>query len=466
MKAFTKELVQLALAINPEKIPATTLDTIRLLVLDGLSALFSGLSHPTTKILKRYFKDSLAPGGLPLPRRDIAHSAADSAFIYGAAIHVLDYEPMFHPPTHAVSPVLGALLALGLAESQESLSLMNKHQLFLKAFAAGIQLQADLRKGSEQGDAIARDSKNFFPFQRQGFHPPGTVGVMGSALAASIWLGLSEEETCIALGMATSRAGGASGNIGFSTKSTHSANAARAGIECALLAKLGITANHRTFEAGGGWAEIFGGENFDHEQLLKGMSNLDCFTHPGFAFKKWPAHTAMQVTIQTALALHVPNTLFDGTVHITAPVFNYCDRPFPKSSDECRFSFQFNAVQAILDGKVTADSYTEKQLARTDIQHLLNRTTLTMLPEIPPTFTDMAIHIHLSDGRSAYGDQWPGHWKNPADYDTISKKFLSCSEGYFSKAEQYQITHAIFSNEMPIDAASLFLSLLKANVDA
>ena len=53
MKAFTKELVQLALAINPEKIPATTLDTIRLLVLDGLSALFSGLSHPTTKILNR-----------------------------------------------------------------------------------------------------------------------------------------------------------------------------------------------------------------------------------------------------------------------------------------------------------------------------------------------------------------------------------------------------------------------------
>jgi aconitate decarboxylase len=232
---------------------------------------------------------------------------------------------------------------------------------------------------------------------------------MGSALASSIWLGLNEDETCMALGMAASRACGIAANIGTATKATHSGNAARAGLECALLIKSGFTASRDTFAEPGGWGEVFGGEAFDVHSLVEGIKSMRCFTRPGFAFKRWPAHTAMQVAIDAALQLHQPHNNFCGELVIETPVFPYCNRPNPQSTDECRFSFQFNVVQALLDGKVDAQSFSESQLQRSDIKDLLTKTRLNLDRQIPADFTQMEVRIMLSDGRKAQSKTWSGH---------------------------------------------------------
>ena len=67
--------------------------------------------------------------------------------------------------------------------------------------------------------------------------PPGVVGPIGAAVAASHLLGLDAAHIAHAIGIASSRCGGLFANVGTMTKSTHCGYAAALGLEAALLAE-------------------------------------------------------------------------------------------------------------------------------------------------------------------------------------------------------------------------------------
>jgi aconitate decarboxylase len=413
------------------------LQVVQALFQDGWGVLFAGLSHPNVSILREHVASLGSQGVTPiLGSRDpqSGHpsvcwsSPQEAAFVFGTAIHVLDFEPMFDPPTHVVSPVLGALATLiHLPQVQP-----RSGREVLAAFAAGIQLQADLRRATLGADESARTTseKKHFPFQKQGFHPPGIVGPMGSALCSALLLGLDENQTRHALGIAASRASGVSANIGTMTKATHCGNAARAGVESALLAQRGFTASMDVLDAPSGWGEVFGGAtqgDFDAHQLIEGMKTLRCFQSPGFAFKKWPAHTAMQVAIAAAIPLYDPSRSLPEKILIEAPDYRYCDRPFPKDTDESRFSLQHSVAQAILDGEVSFASYTSDRVFRPQLRALLERIQLRFSSELSTAFPRMEIRVTTSDGRMSSSDRWPGHWKSPMSEQERDQKFLACA---------------------------------------
>ncbi len=344
----TLKIIDSALKADLEHVDPEILLRAKQLIRDGIGVMLLGLEHETIRVLATYFRDIETRNGVDVLYHKINASPTNAAYIYGCATHSMDFEPMFLPPTHAVSPVLSPLIALIQEGKGNGLS-------FLKAFIVGIQLEADLRKAAKRADAHAASKEHHFPFDKHGFHPPGTVGPLGSALASSIMLELDRNTTAMALGHAASRSSGISGNIGTMTKATHCGNAARSGLESALLVDKGITASTDIIECQSGWAQVFAGREFDMPSLHTGMDNLNCFTSPGFAFKKWPAHTAMQVAIDAALKLTFSENTPDR-IDIRAPLFKYCDRAFPRDSDEARFSFQYNVVLAILEGEINNES--------------------------------------------------------------------------------------------------------------
>ena len=118
-----------------------------------------------------------------------------------------------------------------------------------------------------------------------GFHKPGVSGLMGAVTASSILLQLSKPDFLNAIGIGGSRAGSISTNTGTMTKSSHSGHAARMGIECATLAKLGWTANRDMFGKGGFFELFYGKENIDLELFLKDFANPFRMINPGVGFK-------------------------------------------------------------------------------------------------------------------------------------------------------------------------------------
>ena len=116
---------------------------------------------------------------------------------------------------------------------------------------------------------------------------------------------------------------------------------------------------------------------------------------------------------------------------IVSPVMNYVDRPQPVTGLAGKFSLQYTAAAAILDGKVGIDTFTDERRFRADMVELLGKITLIQDESIVGDFHHMhiAIEADLTDGShvSAICRQPKGSWGvpplTPADH---REKLLDC----------------------------------------
>ena len=276
---------------------------------------------------------------------------------------------------------------LALAEARET----NGREV-LTALVKGLEMQGWICQASGQFEARTLQ-----------FHPPGAAGSLGAAVAAGHILRLDPDRLAHAVGIAASRAGGLMANAGTMTKSTHCGHAAALGLESALLAARGFTANVAVFEAAQGYVPALYDDGFNVEEMLGFGRAPFRVVEPGYAIKMFPSQFGIHFGITAALELHP--AIADATairrVLLTAPVMAYVNRPRPKTGLEGKFSLQYTAASALLDGKVGIRTFTDARLARADMQDLLARFEVRLDPAIPGRFEDMHVllRVELDGGR-------------------------------------------------------------------
>jgi len=391
-----------------EKIAATTDGDIgeaataaaRRLVLDGIAVAVAGArSEEAIGILARHLRAQEAKPVASALGLGFGLAPVDAALLNGAAMHVLDFEPMWNPATHALSPTLPPILALAEATGASGRAVAT-------ALVKGIEIQGWIRQASGHTE-----------YKVHTFHPPGMVGPIGAAVAAGHLLGLDAGRLAHAIGIATSRAGGLISNIGTMTKSSHCGYAGALGLEAAMLAAGGFTANVNAFDAPQGYAEAFLPETFDKTQLLRYGPPFRV-VEPGFAIKMFPSQFSSHYVITAGLQAQKQIGGAEITaVRLTAPVMPYVDRPMPKAGLEGKFSLQYTLASALLDGAVRISTFTDSRLAKADMQALLPKITVTMRPEIPTIFAGryVEVEVDLSDGRTLRErcDRPRGAWGGP-----------------------------------------------------
>ncbi len=375
-----------------QKIVATTWDSLtpeaiaaaKRLVLDGLAIALAGTEEEAIRILADHYRGFGAREDATAIGFGFRTAPTLAAALNGAAMHVLDFEPMWTPSNHALSTNLPAILAL--AEIRE----VSGRDL-ITALVKGIELQTWIRHAGrvyEHGGVK--------------FHPPGLTGPMGSAVAAGHVLGLSAEQQAHALGMASSRCGTVHANIGSMTKSTHCGLAAMHGLESALLASRGFTANPEPFDSHNGYARQMFGESFEPADLLN-FGPPFRIVQPGYAMKMFPSQygTHFAITAGMTLKPEVPDPSLIRAVRLTTPVMQYVNRPHPATGLEGKFSLQYTFASGLLRGGARIDTFTDQEIARPDMVALLDRITMTMSPDIPARFDRMWLEaeVELTDGR-------------------------------------------------------------------
>ncbi|CAN5602653.1 MmgE/PrpD family protein [soil metagenome] len=156
----------------------------------------------------------------------------DAVVMNALLIHGLDFDDT-HPRgvVHATTSVLPA--SLGLAT---------------RLGASGADLLAAYVLGMETTTRIASVAKG--GFHQVGFHPTGLIGAFGCTLSAARLLGLSEEKTVQAQGIALSLASGSLEFLedGAGTKRLHPGWAASSGITAATLARHGFIGPRAAYE--------------------------------------------------------------------------------------------------------------------------------------------------------------------------------------------------------------------------
>jgi aconitate decarboxylase len=307
-----------------------------------------------------------------------------AALLNATSMHVLDFEPMWTPATHALSPALAPVLALA-----ESIGAGGREALV--ALIKGIEIQGWIRRAS--GHVESRDLR---------FHPPGMVGPIGAAVAAAHLLRLDAKQTAHAIGIASSRCGSLTSNTGTMTKSTHCGYAASLGLEAALLAASGFTGDEEAFDGPRGYVAAFLPAHFDRELLLS-FGPPFRLVDPGYTLKIFPCKFTTHYGITAGLAARprIPSPDAIRAVRMLAPFVPTGDRPHPATGLEGKFSVQYTLAAALLDGDVTLSSFSDARLAQPDMRALLDKITVTMTPDITTEYNTgryVELEVELADG--------------------------------------------------------------------
>jgi 2-methylcitrate dehydratase PrpD len=408
----TARLAEKICAINYDFLDATTIETVKRLVADGIAVAIAGSVEEPPAIVAGYARDLAAAPLATVWGFGFKTTPYYAAYANAVSMHVLDFEPMSNPPTHAVSPTVPAALAIAEAQHADGRDIIT-------ACAKGFEMQGRvLLAGNPERGSLP-------------FHTPGVVGLMGSAVAASHILGLNPAQLAHALGIAGSRCSGLSANTGSMVKCTHCGNAAAAGLEAGLLASRGFTAHPNILEAPHGYVATFFPAHFDYDALFKFGEPFRC-VDPGMAIKFYPSKYPTHFAITAALEVRpeIPDPAAIRKIRIVTPEIVDANRPQPRVGLEGKFSFQYTVAAALLDGKIGIDSFTDDRRFRADMVRLLDITEVVYDKSIPKDTRKMQVEVEvtLADGtkRSRICRKPPGTWGIPVNHEQHRAKIRDC----------------------------------------
>jgi aconitate decarboxylase len=381
--SVTAELCHRIVATTYDSLTPEAISAARRLVLDGIAIALAGTEEDAIQILAAHYRAMEARGDATALGLGFRTAPTMAAALNGASMHVLDFEPMWTPSNHALSTTLPAILALSETRPVSGRDV-------IAALVKGIELQGWIRHAGHQYETGGLH-----------FHPPALVGPMGSAVAGGHVLGLDATQMANALGLASSRCGGMAANIGTMTKSTHCGQAAMLGLEAAMLASHGFTANPEPFEAFNGYGRMMFGETFVAQDLLN-FGPPYRIVQPGYAIKMFPSQFGTHFAITAGLTLHpqIPDPAAIRAVTLTIPVMQYVNRPRPDTGLSGKFSMQYTFASALLRGAVKIDTFADERVNDPDIVALLSKIAMNLSPDIPARFDKMHVEarVELADG--------------------------------------------------------------------
>jgi 2-methylcitrate dehydratase PrpD len=227
---IARELAAFCCQIGTARLPPAVEARARLCVADHLHAAMHGSQSDTSDLLRRYLKwpDSPPSGAI----------GAELAALYQGAVSAVHEIDDVHQDTslHPGSAVIAAAMSAAPEASAPGLRL-------LVAVAAGYEVAVRL--------SIAAGNRHY-----HFFHATATCGAVGAAAAASLVMGLSEEQITHALGIAITSASGLWEGINAEAvmmKHLHPGFAAERGVRAANLARLGLRAAEQSFEGDKGF---------------------------------------------------------------------------------------------------------------------------------------------------------------------------------------------------------------------
>lgn len=315
--------------------------------IDTFACIVCGSAEPSALWIRNYIAGmSASHGSRILFDENLQVNPAAAALYYGFCAHNCDADDLSkNLAGHPSAVVLPVILALGTMRDSSGIQC-------LRAYIAGVETASAIGKGFLGGCFST------------GWNQTTVLGIFGAVAAASVLMGLSEEEIVAALGIAASEASGLKVNYGSSAKDVSVGNASAKAIFAAELAKDGIRANPDSLGAASGlFRTLAPSANLDaiNDALTHGDSD---FLYPGIILKPYPACRGIHNGIDGALALRAqyaisPEEIQTVTCLVQDTVIESNRYPIPNKPTEAKFSLGYCIALALLHGAVTAADFSD-----------------------------------------------------------------------------------------------------------
>jgi 2-methylcitrate dehydratase PrpD len=390
----TLELAAFASGLTYERLSEPVRREARRCLLDFLGTALGGSPQPVVDIMLRAAAVWQSAPQATVLGRNSKVDLLTAALVNGAMAHVHDFDDTHLASiVHPTSPLWPAILAL--AEVRGGVS----GERCVAAFVAGFEVEC--RVG-----AVA------FPSHDAGaYHSTGIFGPLGAAAACSNLLGLSPEQTAMAISVAASQAAGLRVQFGTMTKSFHVGNAARSGLLAALLIEQGLDAAPTAIEDERGLLTTFA----PVERRLQALTDRlgDDFQILHNSVKPYSCGVVTHPLIDCVIKLRhehdlTPEQVTRIEVEVHPLVINLTGKREPKVGLESKFSAYHCAAVALIDGVCGPEQFTDARVAEPSVAELRRNVRLSANPEIGEhevetciTLTDgrcMTIHIPFHQG--------------------------------------------------------------------
>lgn len=308
---------------------------------------------------------------------------AGAALLNGISSHTFDFDDT-HLKTiiHPAGPVASAALALAehLGASGRSL---------IDAMVLGI-------------DVSCRMGNLMYPeHYDRGWHITGSTGTLGAAAACARLLGLNEQQTMMALGIAASQPVGLREQFGTMTKPFHPGAAARAGLLSALLARHGFTASPRSLEAPRGFAQVVSTKCAWNEATdeLGERFEISYNTYKPFACGI-VIHPSIDACVQLREQGVVPDEVERIELKVHSLVLELTGKKEPADGLQGKFSVYHGCAAGLIFGRASEPEYADEIVTREDVVALRRKVVATVDDAIDEASADVT--AVLRDGRRVH----------------------------------------------------------------
>lgn len=439
-----RELSEYASGLRLEEIPSEVVSAAKFCVLDSLGAAVGAASYGIIPPIVEEFlqwSDSTPQRGASIWGQNRKTSLFQAVLLNGIMAHPLELDDVHtKSKTHIGAVVVPA--AWTLADAQGSTG-----KEFLEAVIAGYEVMS--RIGAGFGVASHR---------LKGWHVTGTAGTFGAAAAAARLLGLNEEKTLFAFGMAGTQSSGLWAFLedGATSKILHTGRAAVNGITAALLAKAGMTGPEHILDAKDGGLYRATSDAYDLRFVSKELGKkyeimyMDKKPYPSCRSTHPPIDAMLRIKKRTGLD---PDNVVSIKVDTYEVGFKQCGTSkYPQNAVEAKFSIPYTVAAALLDGEVLLNQFMADKIADPLLKAFAEKVRVypsERFTNLYPNQWGCMVMVTMADG-TVYTEKVidpSGSVGNPLSQEQQIDKFLSLVTPVLGMEKTDRLMHSILQIE-------------------
>jgi 2-methylcitrate dehydratase PrpD len=363
---------------------------------------------------------------------------ASAALVNGISSHTFDFDDT-HLKTiiHPAGPVASAIFALAETTGASGRGVVD-------ALVLGIDVSCRI------GNVMYPDHYD------RGWHITGSTGALGAAAGCARLLGLDEERTAMALGIAASQPVGMREQFGTMTKPFHPGAAARAGLLAALLAKHGFTASQRAIEAPRGYVQVVSTKCDWNEATdeLGRRFEISFNTYKPFACGI-VIHPSIDACVQLRAKGVKPEDVERIELKVHSLVLELTGKKEPQDGLQGKFSVYHGCAAGLFFGRAGEAEYDDAIVRREDVTALRRKVIATVDDSIDEASADVT--AVLKDGRRehVFVEHAIGSLQRPMTDADLEGKFRTLAEPVIGAQRSAELIAACWKLGTAADVCAL-----------
>ena len=364
-KGLSRRIARFIVESKTSDIPPHIYEHAKVAFLDWFAVLLAGKDEPLVLKLIHY-TDIL--GGNPQATvlgHNLKRNVSHAALINGAMSHAIDYDDTMHNfmghPSVTLFPAIVALSEWKQMSGKD----------FLAAYIMGLKVGATI--GACAG----------FEHYMAGWHGTSTLGRLASAAACAKLLGLDEQQTVYALGIAGTQAAGLKRVFGTMCKPYHAGKASQVGLESVMLASDGFTSAEDILEGADGFFHLFKGQ--ENEEAIGSLGqtwetdNLAQKYHASCHGTHSAIEAAQRIVKREGLTVEDIKSM---TVKTSQMAVNIAAKMEPKTGLEGKFSIYYCVANALLRGYTGMQAFTDEKVNDPAIRDFMKKISVEVDSDI------------------------------------------------------------------------------------